>query len=104
MKNGTLPHVLIGDDPEPLSVTRLTGEARLLSGTFELRSVKLTSPAANYDLSGTVTLDHEIDVKMVRTPADTGHGGYSVTGTLSQPHVSLLPGTEQAKLKPLASK
>lgn len=104
LRNGTLTHVLIGDDAEPLAVTRLSGDVRLVSGTFELISAKLASPTATYDLSGTVTLKHDIDVKMVRAPADAAHSGYSVTGTLSQPHVSPLPNTEQAKLKPLASK
>jgi len=104
MKNGMLPHLRIGDDPEPLAITHLSGDVRLHSGTFELRSAKLISPTATYDLSGTVTLERDIDVKMVRAPADAAHSGYSVTGTLSQPHVSPLSNTEQAKLKPLASK
>jgi hypothetical protein len=104
IKNGALLHVLIGDDPEPLAITRLTGEARLLSGKFELDSAKLTSSTATYELSGSLTLGRDIDVKMTRAPADSAHTGYSITGTLSQPNVSPLSSTEQAKLKPLASK
>lgn len=99
LSNGMLPRLLIGDDPEPLAFTNFIGQARLDSGRFELSSAKLISTDGTYDLSGTVTLQHEIDVKMTRVPTNTTHAGYAVTGTLAQPRVSLLGNTEQAKLK-----
>ena len=104
LRNGTLPQVLIGDDPEPLAFTKFKGEAQLSSGKFDLSSATLTSRAGSYDLSGTVTMNREIDVKMTRQPADATHSGYAVTGTLAQPRVSPLGRTEQANLKTPAAK
>jgi len=69
-----------------------------------LSSSKLTSRDGAYDLTGTVTLDREIDMKMTRQPADATHSGYAVTGTLAEPRVSPLGRTEQAKLKTAAAK
>lgn len=99
LSNGMLPRVLIGDDPEPLAFTKFNGQAQLDSGKFELSAAKLTSTDGTYDMSGTVTLKREIDVRMTRVPANATHAGYAVTGTLAEPRVSPLGNSEQAKLK-----
>jgi uncharacterized protein involved in outer membrane biogenesis len=104
VRNGTLPHIALGDDAVPLGITRLNAQAQLDSGKFEIRSAKLNSPQGTYDISGTVSVSRDLDLKMTRVPADSVHSGYSVTGTLAQPHVSPLASTEQARLKPLPSK
>ncbi len=104
VRNGSMPHVILGDDAGPLVITRLDAQAQLHSGNFEIRSAKLNSMHGTYELSGSVNLDREIDLKMTRVPVDSSHSGYSVTGTLSQPRVSTLANTEQAKLKPMPAK
>ncbi len=104
LRNGILPRLLIGDAPEPLAFTKLSGQAELSSGKFELSATKLNSPSGAYDLAGSVTLKREIDVKMTREPASATSAGYTVTGTLAAPRVAPFGNTEQAKLKTPGSK
>jgi hypothetical protein len=104
VNDGSLPHVLIRNDAEPLKITRLSGQAKLRSGEIELTSAKLNSPNGTYQISGTVSLQREVDLKMTPAPTDTGHTGYEITGTLAEPHVSPLSSPEQARLKPLPAK
>ncbi len=104
MRNGTLPHVLIGEDTEPLRIARLNGQAQLRSGTIEVNAAKLDSQNATYQIGGTVSLKREVDLKMTSIPADAAHGGYEITGTLAAPQVIPLSNTEQARLKTLPPK
>ena len=103
MKNGAFPHVLIGDYAQPLRVTQLDGQAELHAGTIEIKDAKLDSPEGNYQLSGTASLTRELDCKLKGAP-DAPTSGYTITGTLAEPVVSPLRGTEQARLKPASGK
>lgn len=103
MKNGAFPHVLIGDDAQPLRVSRLDGQADLHDGTIEIKDAKLNSPEGNFHLSGTASLTREVDFRL-KGAADSPTAGYAITGTLAEPRVSPLRGTEQARLKPASSK
>jgi uncharacterized protein involved in outer membrane biogenesis len=98
VRNGALPHVLLDQDSE-LQITRLTGEARLSDGKLALESARLETPSGKYALSGTASLQRDLDLKMTRTPAETARAGYEITGTIAKPRVSQLPNTEQARLK-----
>jgi hypothetical protein len=104
LQNGALPRIVIGGDGTPLAITRLDAQAELDSGKFEIRSATLHSPKGTYRVTGSVSVKRELDLKVTSDPADSAHTKYSVTGTLSQPHVSPLENTEQAKLKPVASR
>lgn len=104
MRNGTLPHVLLGEDSASLKISRLTGEARLRSGVIEVGTAKLDSPSGSYKVSGTVSLKRQVDLKLARMPGEAGPSGYEITGTLATPRVSTLSNSEQARLKSLPPK
>ena len=103
MENGAFPHVLIGDDAQPLRVSRLDGQAELRAGTIEVKDAKLDSPEGQYQLSGTASLTREVNFRLKAAP-DNPATGYAITGTLAEPRVSPLRGAEQARLKPASSK
>ncbi|HKF03173.1 MAG TPA: AsmA family protein [Candidatus Sulfotelmatobacter sp.] len=102
VRNGALPHVLLDQDSE-LQIMRLTGEARLADGKLVLRSATLDSPIGNYAISGTASLQRDLDLKMTRTQAEAARSGYEITGTIAKPQVSPLSKTEQARLKTSAA-
>lgn len=104
MRDGIFSHVIIGDGSEPLRVTRLSGEAQLHAGMIEITNTKLDSPDGKYQLSGTVSLKREVDLKLAQVPNGVTAVGYAITGTLAEPRVAPLAGTEQARLKTLPSK
>ena len=98
LRNGALPHVLLDQDSE-LQITRLTGEARLTDGKIALESAKLDSPSGKYAISGTASLQRDLDLKMTRAQTEAARSGYEITGTIAKPQVSQLSKTEQARLK-----
>ncbi len=103
MKDGIFPHVSIGEDAQPLRVSQLDGQANLHAGTIEIKDAKLDSPEGQYQLSGTASLTREVDFKLKGAP-DSPATGYTITGTLAEPRVSPLRGTEQARLKAASGK
>ena len=98
--DGSLPHVLLGDSAKTLKIRKFTAQAQLHAGTIEVSEGELDSPEGTYEVSGTATLNREIDLKMARVPAGSGASSYTITGTLAEPHVARVNGTEQARLKP----
>ena len=103
MKDGVLPHLLIGDGDEPLRVSHLIGQARLKAGKIEIHDTKLISPSATYQVSGTASLDREVDLKLTRGSSLT-NVGYTIGGTVAEPHVTPLGSSVQARLKALSTK
>ena len=103
MKDGVFAHVLLGDNAQPLRVSRLEGQAELHASTIEIKDAKLDSADGHYQLSGTASLTREMDFRLKAAP-DNPSSGYTITGTLADPRVSPLRGTEQARLKPASSK
>ena len=97
--DGSFPHMFFQDSDEILKIRKFAAQARLHGGTLEVSDGQLDSPQGNYSLSGTATLQREIDFKMTPVSTRSG-GGYTVTGTLAQPRVRALNRTEQARLKP----
>ena len=103
VRNGTLPHLFIADDQQPLQFARLNGQAQLQGGNFEIKDAKLLSPGGTYQVSGTASLNRQVDVKL--TPASNSTStGYTITGTLSSPRVAPITGAMQARLKSLPTK
>jgi hypothetical protein len=100
MKDGTLPHVALGDDTEPFKVTHFTGRARLHAGGIEIEDAQLDSPAGKFQMSGTASLKGELDLRLARVPNGLLAPGFTITGTLAEPRVirSTNPET-QAQLK-----
>jgi AsmA-like C-terminal region/AsmA family len=99
VKDGTLPHISLAEGEGPLRIARLAGEARLHEGELEFHDTKLDSPSGKFQMNGSCSLKREVDLTLARMPPGTA-SGFTVTGTLSQPHVAPLPGAEQARLKP----
>jgi hypothetical protein len=99
VKDAALPHISLTDDEEPLKISHFSGRARLQDGVFEVKEARLDSPSGKFQLSGTASLNRDLDLKLARTANGVGPA-YAVRGTVAAPRVTQLPGTEQARLKP----
>lgn len=102
MRDGLFPHVTIGEDTAPLGVTQLTGQINIRAAKIEIKDAKLDAPDGKFTLSGTASFKRELDFKL--TPAIGAKPSYEITGTLAEPQVALVPGPEQARLKPISTK
>ena len=101
MKDGTLPHVALAADAEPLKVTRFTGQARLQADQIEMKDARLDSPGGRFQLSGSASLTGELELKLARVPGGAAAPGYTISGTLAEPRVTRSSNPEtQARLKP----
>jgi len=99
VRDGVLPHLLLSIDQEPFQVTRLTGHVELQASEIKISDAQVDSPDGKYQLSGTVTLQRDIALKLTRVPAGASNAGYSISGTLAEPRVTPLARAEQAQLK-----
>jgi hypothetical protein len=99
IRDGAFSHVLLGDSIEPFRVTRLSAQAQLRAGKIEILDANVNAPDRRFVLSGTASLKREVGFKLTPLPNGAASGGYSITGTLAEPHVAPLAGTEQARLK-----
>jgi hypothetical protein len=96
-RDGTLPHLTLGVESTPLRVSRFMGRLLFREGKFQIDQGKLQTPSSIYQLSGTASLGRVLDIKLSRE----GMQGFSITGTLTQPHVTISTAPEtQAALKP----
>jgi AsmA-like C-terminal region/AsmA family len=102
IQDGTLPRFSL-ETAGPLQFTRLSGQARLHDGKFEVKDAKLDSTSGKSLLSGTASLQRELELKLTRNATNSA-GGYTITGTLTEPRITPLPGAEQARLKQDAAK
>jgi hypothetical protein len=102
ISDGQMSHVSWKED-EALKITRLSGQARLHDAKIEVKEATLDSASGRFQLSGTASLKRDLDLRLVRFRLGTAQG-YTITGTLAEPRVASLPGTEQARLKPEAAK
>ena len=101
MRDGRLPHVALSEDAGPFKVTEFSGQARLHAGEIEMKDASLESPDGKFRLSGTASLQDELDFRLARTPNGGAGSGYTITGTLEEPHVNpASSGETQARLKP----
>jgi hypothetical protein len=100
IKDGALPHVSLAEDGEPMKVTRMVGVARLREGQIEMRDARLDSPDGTFQLSGTASLNGELDLKLARVPNNAALADYTITGTRAEPQVNRSSSSEtQARLK-----
>ena len=101
MKDGSLPHFALGENTEPFEVTRFAGQARLHSGEIEMKDAKLDSTNGTFEVSGTASLQGELDLKMAAAGGATTAQGYAINGTLAEPRVVRVSTADtQARLKP----
>jgi uncharacterized protein involved in outer membrane biogenesis len=98
VKDGFLSNISLAEDEGPLKITRMLGQARLHDGELEMKDVKLDSVAGKFLLSGTVSLQRELELKLARTTSGPATG-YAITGTLETPRVAPSASVVQARLK-----
>jgi hypothetical protein len=105
LQDAGFSHISLPSDEGPLRIARWQGRARLKGGKIEIEKGKLVSIAGAYEINGTASLGQVLDLKLARgadmKPAGGGPLVYSITGTVTEPHVTLTPAPEtQAQLKP----
>jgi hypothetical protein len=105
IRDGLLPHISLSNDAGPIRMRQLEGQARLHEGKLEIKETRLSSPDGIFELSGTVSLTRELDLRLTRSPMisplTVAARAYSITGTAAKPQVmpAATPET-QARLKP----
>jgi hypothetical protein len=105
MRDGTLPHISLGEDAEPLKVEHFEGSALLRDAKLELEDGQMESSEGQFRVSGTASLGRELDLKLARSAAMSATSsavpGYTITGTVTEPRVTALSNLEtRAQLKP----
>ena len=96
-RDGVLPHIVLTEGP--LAMRRLAARLVLREGKFEIEDGKLETSDGSYQVSGTVSLDRMVNLKLVRE----GAPGFNITGSLTAPHVSQAANPEtRAALKPVS--
>ena len=105
LRDGVFSLISLGSEEAPLRVSRWQGHALLRDGKVEIEKGMLISPGGAYEVSGTASSTQELDFKLsAGTQAKSPGAGamvYSITGTLTEPHVAVTPAPEtQARLKP----
>ena len=96
-REGLLRHVALSELAGPLQMHRLAAYLSLHNGSFEIQEGKLETRAGIYQVSGTASLTRALNLKLTQAGAQ----GFDITGTLTEPHVSLILTPEtQAALKP----
>lgn len=96
-RDGLLSHIALTEGTGPLQLRRLAGDLTFQDGKFEIQDGKLETPAGIFQVNGTASLTRVLNLKLSRE----GATGFTVTGTLTEPHVSPIVSPEtQAALKP----
>jgi hypothetical protein len=95
---GAISRIALAENIGSLKIVHLKGQARLRDGRVETSDAQLDSPSGKFLVSGAISLPRDLDLKLARVPPGAV-SGYSITGTLADPRVAPLPGSEQARLK-----
>ena len=100
LREASLARLSLANELAPLKITHWQGHARIHDGKIEIKDGQLNSPAGTFQVKGTASLRRDLDLKLIHSSAATqaNASGYSISGTLAQPHVIANPET-QAKLK-----
>jgi hypothetical protein len=96
-QDARLPHIVRVNAPGPLQVHHFAGRFLIRNGKLEIQNGKVETANGNYQVSGTASFNRNLDMKLSRE----GGRGFSITGTLTEPHVSPVVTPEtRAALKP----
>jgi hypothetical protein len=96
-RDGTLRHVALDRTGAPLRFTSFAAKVSFDGGKIHLPSGKLLTQSGIYQVSGTATLNRELELQL----NSSGGVAYKVTGTLEKPQVVAVPAREaEASLKP----
>ena len=104
-RTGHWPHISLANGEGSVASCALARSGPLQDGKIEIEKGALDSPVAAYEISGTVSLGRVMDFKLIAGAEGKSVGAgslvYSITGTVAEPHVALIPSPEtQAQLKP----
>jgi hypothetical protein len=101
VRDGTLPHLQLVNDGDPLTIDQLQGRAHLQSGKIEVKEARLDSPSGKFQVTGTALLTRALDLKFTSKPDATGGAKtYAISGTVAEPRVTQVSNPEtQAQLK-----
>ncbi len=95
-RNGSLPHITLASEHQPLAIQRFEGGLQLKDGELSISEGKLQNHTGIYQISGTASLTRDLKMTMTR---DSG-SAYSVTGTLARPKIAPVEGAaKQASLR-----
>jgi hypothetical protein len=96
-QDASLPHIALGNPAGPLRVHRFDGRFQIRNGKMEIQDGRVETASGIYQLSGTASFTRVLDMRLSR---EDGRG-FSITGTLTEPHVSPVATPEtRAALKP----
>ncbi|HEX8816256.1 MAG TPA: AsmA family protein [Terriglobales bacterium] len=93
-ENGELPHLALRAG-EPSAVRKLSAEVLLEDGSIKLQDGHLETAGETYQFQGSATIERVLNLTLTRN----GTPAFTVSGTLSKPHVEAASET-QAALKP----
>ena len=82
---GSFRHITLEGKTAPLLFSSFKGELSLRDGTLSCLQCSLTSPGADYTVSGSANLDRSVDLEL----ASDGGRFYKVTGPLDKPRVEV---------------
>jgi uncharacterized protein involved in outer membrane biogenesis len=101
VRDGTLPHLQLVNDGDPLTIDQLQGRAHLQGGKIEVKEARLDSPSGKFQVTGTALLTRALDLKFTSKPDATGGAKtYAISGTVAEPRVTQVSNPEtQAQLK-----
>jgi AsmA family len=95
--SGELPHFILASAAPPLQMRHLAAHLLLQEGRLDIRTGQLETANDMFHLSGTASLTQVLSLQLLRDDSS----GFSITGTLTDPHVSRVPSSEtRAALKP----
>jgi len=96
-RDGSFSHVSLSENDEGLRWSRFLGNVRLRGRKLEMQNARLDSPTGKFQVSGTISLEREVELKL--SPFSNLPGTrYAITGTLAGPRVEPIT-AEQARLK-----
>lgn len=99
VKHGMFPHIVLPDGAEQLPASDIVGEARLHDGEIVIGPTQFVTSRGSYEVSGTASLNREVNLKLAPRSSGPANAGYTIVGTLQSPRVAPLSRTEQARLK-----
>ncbi|MGP0021249.1 MAG: AsmA family protein [Candidatus Sulfotelmatobacter sp.] len=101
VRDGALPRVALEEDGAAFRFTRFAGQARLSAGKIEMKDARLDSAGGKFQLTGSASLQGQLDFRLARNQNGAAGPVYAISGTLPEPRVIRAPGSEtQARLKP----
>ena len=99
VRDGSFPHITLSSGPGGLRASKFSGRILLRDGQFSFPDAKLESPEGVYKVSGTVSMNGNLNLNL-KTTAENAPS-FSLSGTLLKTRVSAIPITAaQAALRP----